>query len=297
MDCQFGPHTIVRFASALNTLLSRYNANWLDPSCEAVDALHLSYNKWRDENSWCNPHGFCYHAQLKNCGRAALKPQWSPPDGNERRGTMYLPIWRATRQSYRPALTCSVLGGGMDAVQSANLTSPSLSSGSSSGRVVPPQGSSERHPNHVQRATDQTNNPSPPVTCSQGPLQDSNCGLQHPVGRLDAPLHATCIGNKQPRSKTLESLTATCAKSTSDTYSNAIKSYFEFYEEQGLPPLAATIATMARYIAWIGERGIVKATSQQPYLSAVKGFFAYHGAEPIAQGDLVSKVRRGLAPS
>jgi hypothetical protein len=42
MDTRFGPHTIDRFASALNTLLSRYNANWLDPSCEAVDSLHLA---------------------------------------------------------------------------------------------------------------------------------------------------------------------------------------------------------------------------------------------------------------
>jgi hypothetical protein len=42
MDNQFGPHNIDRFASALNTLLLRYNVNCLDPSCEAVDALHRS---------------------------------------------------------------------------------------------------------------------------------------------------------------------------------------------------------------------------------------------------------------
>jgi hypothetical protein len=42
MDTQFGSHTIDRFASALYTLLPRYNANWLDPSCEAVDSLHLA---------------------------------------------------------------------------------------------------------------------------------------------------------------------------------------------------------------------------------------------------------------
>jgi hypothetical protein len=41
MDTQLGPHTIDRFASALNMLHSRYNANLLDPSCEAVDSLHL----------------------------------------------------------------------------------------------------------------------------------------------------------------------------------------------------------------------------------------------------------------
>jgi hypothetical protein len=38
MDSQFGPHTIDQFPSALNTLLLRYNAKWLDPLCEEVDA-------------------------------------------------------------------------------------------------------------------------------------------------------------------------------------------------------------------------------------------------------------------
>jgi hypothetical protein len=52
---------------------------------------------------------------------------------------------------------------------------------------------------------------------------------------------------------------------------------------------------MARYIAWIGERGTVKATSLQSYLSAVNDFFKDHGVEPVAQCDLVAKVRRGLA--
>jgi hypothetical protein len=42
MDTRFGPHTIDRFASALYTLLPQYNANWLDPSCEALDSLHLA---------------------------------------------------------------------------------------------------------------------------------------------------------------------------------------------------------------------------------------------------------------
>jgi hypothetical protein len=55
MDTQFGPYTIDRFASALNTLLPRYDANWLDPSCEAVDSLHLADTQWREENKLCNP--------------------------------------------------------------------------------------------------------------------------------------------------------------------------------------------------------------------------------------------------
>jgi hypothetical protein len=55
MYTQFGPHTIDRFASALNTLLPRYNENWLDPSCEAMDALYLADSAWKKNNNWCNP--------------------------------------------------------------------------------------------------------------------------------------------------------------------------------------------------------------------------------------------------
>jgi hypothetical protein len=47
---RFKKHSIDRFASALNTLLPRYNAGSKDPTCEAVDALHLPYNDWRREN-------------------------------------------------------------------------------------------------------------------------------------------------------------------------------------------------------------------------------------------------------
>eukprot|EP00873_Tetraselmis_striata_P035665 jgi/Tetstr1/455929/TSEL_042710.t1 len=43
--------------------------------------------------------------------------------------------------------------------------------------------------------------------------------------------------------------------------------------------------------------GTIKASSLQPYLSAVNGFFKDHGREPMALGDLVSRVRKGLAAS
>eukprot|EP00873_Tetraselmis_striata_P043005 jgi/Tetstr1/463269/TSEL_008194.t1 len=55
LESRFGPHSIDRFvASALNTLLPRYNAAWLDPTCEGVDSLHLPDADWRSENNWCN---------------------------------------------------------------------------------------------------------------------------------------------------------------------------------------------------------------------------------------------------
>jgi hypothetical protein len=109
------------------------------------------------------------------------------------------------------------------------------------------------------------------------------------------PYMQLLLGIDSLGAKNLELVTAAWAKSTSDTYNRAIKLCFQFFEE--LPPLAATAATMARYIAWIGERGTIKATSLQPYLSATNAFLQDHGADPVAQGDLVAKVRRGFAAS
>jgi hypothetical protein len=54
-DTQFGFHTVDRLASALNTLLPRYNANSPNRSCEAVDSHHLADTQSREENNSCNP--------------------------------------------------------------------------------------------------------------------------------------------------------------------------------------------------------------------------------------------------
>jgi hypothetical protein len=96
---------------------------------------------------------------------------------------------------------------------------------------------------------------------------------------------------------TLTLLAAAWAPSTAATYGNTIRRYFDLCREQQLAPLAATPAHMARYVAWLGQLGTIKASSLQPYLSAVNGFFKDHGLEAIAIGDLVAKVKKGLAAS
>ena len=82
LDARFGKHSIDRFASALNTLLPRYNAGWKDPTCEAVDAIHLSDNDWRKENNWCNPPWPLLPnlvQKLRQSGAAAtvVAPRWT----------------------------------------------------------------------------------------------------------------------------------------------------------------------------------------------------------------------------
>jgi hypothetical protein len=72
------------------------------------------------------PLGLYFPTSLRHYVIAAQQPQWPPLDGKEKRGTKQLPSWRATRRSFRHALTCSIPGGGTDAVQSANVIGPSL---------------------------------------------------------------------------------------------------------------------------------------------------------------------------
>jgi hypothetical protein len=104
---------------------------------------------------------------------------------------------------FRCALTCSVSGGGTDAVQSASLIGPSLSSGFQVGMVVPAPGKSECHPaGHVQHATYHIIiSTKIPVPCSKGPLRARDCRLQQPVVRLDASLHAVTTRHGHPWSE------------------------------------------------------------------------------------------------
>jgi hypothetical protein len=69
-------------------------------------------------------------------------------------------------------------------------------------------------------------------------------GCNNPWATLMRLYMQRLLGTYSLGAKTLDLLTAAWAKSTSDTYNNAIKPYFEFCEEQGLPPLAATAAAM-----------------------------------------------------
>jgi hypothetical protein len=50
-----------------------------------------------------------------------------------------------------------------------------------------------------------------------------------------------------------------------------------FYAEQMLAPLAVTPGHMARYVAWLGQLGTIKASSLKPFVSIVNGFFKDHG--------------------
>jgi hypothetical protein len=80
-------------------------------------------------------------------------------------------------------------------------------------------------------------------------------------------------------------------------YGTTIQRYFEFCEDQQLSPLAGNPATMAGFDTWLGNLGTIKASRLQLYLSAVNNLYMDHARELVALGDLVARVRKGLAAS
>ena len=54
-EMRWGTHTIDRFATHLNCVVTtgRFNSRWWCPGCEDIDCLSLL--NWAFENNWCNP--------------------------------------------------------------------------------------------------------------------------------------------------------------------------------------------------------------------------------------------------
>jgi hypothetical protein len=73
-------------------------------------------------------------------------------------------------------------------------------------------------------------------------------GCNNPWADSMRPYMQRLMGTDSLGAKTLELLITALTKSKADACNNAIKPYFEFCEEQGLPPLAATATTVARYM-------------------------------------------------
>ena len=77
-DTIWGPHTIDRFANAMNAQTQRFNSRFWSPGIEAVDAFTCS---WAGENNWwCPPIHLVprvfRHAQYTKANGTLIIPQW-----------------------------------------------------------------------------------------------------------------------------------------------------------------------------------------------------------------------------
>jgi hypothetical protein len=79
LNCDWGPHTVDRFATENNAQLERFNSAWAQPSSEGVDAF--AQPGWDAELNWCNPPWALLPRlvrMLQSMGAAAtvLAPDW-----------------------------------------------------------------------------------------------------------------------------------------------------------------------------------------------------------------------------
>ena len=79
LDERWGPHTVDRFATALNTHLPRYNSCWGDPLSEGVDAF--AQDNWQAELNWCNlPWSelsrLAQHLRESGAAATVVAPHW-----------------------------------------------------------------------------------------------------------------------------------------------------------------------------------------------------------------------------
>eukprot|EP00873_Tetraselmis_striata_P004838 jgi/Tetstr1/425102/TSEL_015566.t1 len=119
------------------------------------------------------------------------------------------------------------------------------------------------------------------------------------VGRLSPELLELCeeaFGSDELGQRTLDLLSSSLSAQTLKSYAGKLSQFAEFcHDSENISPLEATIATVVRYVAWIGERGHIAAKSLQPYLSAINTFFELHNLVPIAKDSLhLTSARRGL---
>jgi hypothetical protein len=63
------------------------------------------------------------------------------------------------------------------------------------------------------------------------------------------------------------------------------------------PPLASNSTAIAGSVTRLGNLGAIKALSLHSNLSVVNNFYKNRGSEPVALGDMVAHVRKGLAAS
>eukprot|EP00873_Tetraselmis_striata_P041783 jgi/Tetstr1/462047/TSEL_007118.t1 len=95
------------------------------------------------------------------------------------------------------------------------------------------------------------------------------------------------FGSDELGQRTLDLLSSSLSAQTLKSYAGRLSQFAEFcHDSENISPLEATTATVARYVAWIGERGHIAAKSLQPYLSAINTFFELHNLVPIANDSL-----------
>jgi hypothetical protein len=162
----------------------------------------------------------------------------------------------------RPVQTCSNPGVGHYEVQQAVLNGPSLYSEFPRVMNLLTTRSYERYACTFYGTTPRVKNPRPTVmTRSKPKYRETVVANTNPWIETMKLYTTKILGSFVLGAKTLALLSAVWAPNTAVTCGGSSRRYFDFYDEHILAPLASTPAHMARYVAWLGQLGIIKSST------------------------------------
>ncbi|KAK3252441.1 hypothetical protein CYMTET_38263 [Cymbomonas tetramitiformis] len=246
-------HTVDRFASELSAQLPRYYAQWHDPGCEGVDSLAFS---WLGEVNWVNPpwsllDEVAHKLREERCAATVVAPYWP--------GQMWFQQPEAMADEVAPqaglASGCKVkvywtqddawYTGTVGDTGSDGLTHIAYEDGDKEDLDM----SKERYEVLPAAVQDVAGWDAALQERWRGELGDSSL-TELAVQMQGAALGDKTVGNYRPKAR----------------------AFMAFYEAEGRQWLPATGATVRLYIAQMLDKGTVRASNMQPYLSAINNY-------------------------
>ncbi|KAK3234392.1 hypothetical protein CYMTET_55334 [Cymbomonas tetramitiformis] len=312
-DNSWGPHTVDRFASEISAQLPRYFAGWHDPLCEGVDSM--TYD-WRGENNWVNPpwglldeegsvraqqagwisaardvevgRGHVPHPPhaVSNCGEGGLQ-QTVPA------GTRLLLYWGLGDAWYPGVVQFYDNDGFANIVyddgdkEVVDLTEERFSI---IANVENPIGEKNIFGEKDIVLTDGVGTSDPPVGTEKNQIKKEGF-LEKAFGlrwrkELGISEHSELAVRMQE---------AALQQTTKDDYEPKVKKFVLFCQRQQKEWLPATTPTVLLYLALLLEAEGIRASSLQPYLSAINNYPEDLGYEAPAKGRSVTCAVKGMA--
>ncbi|KAK3246580.1 hypothetical protein CYMTET_43889 [Cymbomonas tetramitiformis] len=297
-------HTVDRFASEFSAQLPRYYAQWHDPGCEGVDSF-LAFS-WLGEVNWVNPpwsllDEVAHKLREEKCAATVVAPYWP--------GQMWFQQLEAMADEVvilprgRDLFTPSRLGGSELLGASAGQAPQAGLASGLKVKVYWPQDDAW----YTGTVGDTRSDGLTHIAYEDGDKEDLDMSKERyevlpaavqEVTGWDAALQERWRGELGDSSLTelaVQMQGPALGGKTVGNYRPKARAFMAFCEAEGRQWLPATGATVRLYIAHMLDKGTVRASNMQPYLSAINNYHEDMGFPGPARGRAISRAVKGMA--
>ncbi|KAK3242252.1 hypothetical protein CYMTET_48045 [Cymbomonas tetramitiformis] len=297
---QWGPFTVDRFASEISAQLPRYYAAWKDPRCEGVDSL--AYD-WRGENNWVNPPWALLEEvahKLREEGGAAtvVAPYWPGQSWFRelealatevvimpRRRDLFIPSRLGGSELLGPSKRDAV----MFFIEASQRRRGPLNLSEENFKIIIDSGVSEL----TDEAADKDGEN---IEVGGNDKKNKRGGaVKNFLAYSLCERWKSELGQSRLTDLAVEMQKKALLDTTLDNYGPKAERFINFCVNNQRPWLPATEVTVLLYIASVLNDGGVKATSLQPYLSAINNYHEDLRFPGPAKGRSVTRAVKGMA--